>query len=239
MKTMYRQQPMVKEETMEEDQKEIEATSANIHTLHRKYLHNNRVSMYGNTNTSNEVKEEEEEQEVMEAASVLFDIKTKVLDTANLTSLCRARSVIEVSMRPPIEKIISKVGQCTSCFIKSLTISDTKDSQGRLPLASEFVRSQLLSLLKEDEVPSKKTHGTECIAYDAFGKKFAMRLSRWQKSYVLVFGWKPFVNAHQLTPGDVIRVWAFRHVRTDSLCFAITWWRWRKEYEERKIDALM
>ncbi|PIA64791.1 hypothetical protein AQUCO_00100335v1 [Aquilegia coerulea] len=168
---------------------------------------------------------EEEEEEVIAAAKVLVGMKNEDLDTQTALALHNLRIQIVENMLPPIEKLSDLVEGWSKCFIKLLTESDTKKTQGRLAIRRKFVVSQILPILKLKEGDKLLTRGIEVLVYDIRGNKSSkMKFSKWKKVFVLISGWRKFYQEHDLKANeDEVHLWACRDVRTKKLCFAITW----------------
>ncbi|KAF5197147.1 hypothetical protein FRX31_013271 [Thalictrum thalictroides] len=168
---------------------------------------------------------EEEEEDVMAAASILVGMKHLKLETQTALELQNLKIHIVENMLPPMEKLSDLVEDCSKCLIKLLTESDIRDSQGRLAIGNKFAVSEILPILKlkkDDQILKK---GIEVLVYDIRGNKSSkMKFSKWEKLYVLRCGWKDFYKEHRLKANeDEVHLWACRDVKTKKLCFAITW----------------
>ncbi|XP_056176156.1 B3 domain-containing protein At1g05920-like [Syzygium oleosum] len=125
---------------------------------------------------------------------------------------------------PPIVRrvnaLIDSIGRCRGPFEKRLKSSDLREQQNRLLLWKDHVREFILPLLEEDDDPAQ---GVEVMAFNTEGKTFPLRFKIWcNKVYVLMGNWKAFVEENQLEDADVLKIWAFRDVRTERLCFLIS-----------------
>lgn len=125
---------------------------------------------------------------------------------------------------PPVVRsvnaLINSIGECGEPFEKQLTVSDIIGIQSRLLVNKpDFVKSILPLLTRGDDIEV----GIPVRTYNPVGKPYPMTFKIWcGRSHVITSGWNLFVKENQLEVSDIVRVWAFRDVRTRELCLLIS-----------------
>ncbi|OVA08575.1 B3 DNA binding domain [Macleaya cordata] len=110
-------------------------------------------------------------------------------------------------------------------WIKVLKSSDVNDGQGRLMIQSEFAEKHIERIILKKKGEDSQV-GIQVSVFNGDLRKYKMVYKRWVKDkgvYVLTSGWNHFYKSSQLKVNSIIRLWAFRHVVTKKLCFAITY----------------
>ncbi|KAK1401271.1 TF-B3 domain-containing protein [Heracleum sosnowskyi] len=110
-------------------------------------------------------------------------------------------------------------------FVKRLTRSDTKKTQGRLLFKYNHVVKFLHPLLRPSEVDKIKKRGMIVCVYDCYGRMYEMVFTLWgSKAYVITTrNWFEFCVDHGLKRVlDWVTIWMFRHNVTGRICFVIT-----------------
>lgn len=135
---------------------------------------------------------------------------------------------------PPFQRHNQNIiSHCGMPFEKQLKDSDLKKSQNRLFLNKSHVEKHFLFLLREEE---NVKAGIPVIVYDTnmHDHMFSMKFKLWaNKYYVLMEGWKTFVQSHSLQKiKDYVTVWMFRHAEDNQLCFALSIRRQDNDQEE-------
>ncbi|KAF8035350.1 hypothetical protein BT93_C1396 [Corymbia citriodora subsp. variegata] len=125
--------------------------------------------------------------------------------------------------RPPVVRLVNtlidSIDRCRGPFEKRVMASDLREHQNRLILWKEDVREFVLPLLGEGDDPEE---GVAVTVFNTEGEAFRLRFKLWAgKVYVLMGRWNEFAKASRLEESDILRIWAFRRVRTEALCFVI------------------
>ncbi|KAK1401276.1 TF-B3 domain-containing protein [Heracleum sosnowskyi] len=128
-----------------------------------------------------------------------------------------------LSLVPP--SLADIIGNCSTPFVKRLTRSDTKKTQGRLLFKYNHVVKFLHPLLRPSEVDKIKKRGMIVCVYDCYGRMYEMVFTLWgSKAYVITTrNWFEFCVDHGLKRVlDWVTIWMFRHNVTGRICFVIT-----------------
>ncbi|PHU08091.1 hypothetical protein BC332_24580 [Capsicum chinense] len=169
--------------------------------------------------------EEDEEEEKGSKKMRSVSLKRRILDGKKLPKPKFGYSMDgkKLSRYPQIEKILDIIGKCSDPFEKKLSKTDLDIDQDKISFHKDDFKSAILPLLKKDEIDNL-AKGVKVKTYDEFGSCYEMRLNTYRNAfYKLCNGWEKLLNEHKFKENEdcYVAVWAFRHVETDKLCFAL------------------